>query len=158
MAGFFHTLLRPDHEEPSERSRVIEAANLLQVGEFQLLQLAYADWHGCEMPPALVDTIFNRYMFRDEVPVWARHYAQRIMDLAQRGELDDSRTAFHRYDCDYFRAPPQGVRRFGLAVFWIVFAMAGSLFLANLGDPVRVTSVLPPFFDTQNLNADESGN
>jgi len=154
MTGFFHTLIEPDHEEAGERSLVIQAANLLQVGEFQLLQLAYADWHGHDMPAALIDGMFSRYMFHDEVPIWARAYAHRILDMDRNGELDDSRPAFHRFDSDYFRAPPQGVRRFGLAVFWIVVALAGSLYVASLGGARHATSILPPFFDVESLPKD----
>ncbi len=100
MAGLLQTLLRPDHEEPSDRSDVAQAANLLQIGEFQLLQLAYAEWHGEDIPAALVDGLFARYMFHVEVPVWARPYARKILELDGDGELEDSREAFHRYDCD----------------------------------------------------------
>ena len=153
MAGLLQTLLRPDQEEPSDRSDVAQAANLLQIGEFQLLQLAYASWHGEEMPASMVDGLFERYMFKGEVPIWARHYARSIIEAAERDELDDSQPGFHRYDCDYYRTPPQGYRRFGLAVFWIVFAMAGSLALAQLAPETRATSVLPPFFESDDLES-----
>jgi hypothetical protein len=157
MAGLFHTLLKPDYEETSERSQIAQAANLLQVGEFQLLQLAYAEWHGVEMPAALTDGLFRRYMFAGEVPVWARQYARSILEMDRRGDLDDSRAAFHRYDCDYYRAPAEGKRRFAMAVLWIAFAMAGSLAIVNLGDRVTATSVLPPFFDEETLQPTQTG-
>ncbi len=43
LLSFWETLLHPDHEELAMKDRlvVISAANQLQVGEFQLLQLAY---------------------------------------------------------------------------------------------------------------------
>ena len=71
MAGLFQTLLRPDREEDSDRAEVAKAANLLQTGEFQLLQLAYYAWHGAEMPEAANDTIFRSYMLLSRVPAWA---------------------------------------------------------------------------------------
>ena len=42
LSSFWDTMLKPDHEEleMKERLVVISAANQLQVGEFQLLQLA----------------------------------------------------------------------------------------------------------------------
>ncbi|MCH7542778.1 MAG: hypothetical protein IIB65_03995, partial [Proteobacteria bacterium] len=46
MSNLFQTLMRPDREESEQRAEVARAANLLQLGEFQLLQLAYHDWHG----------------------------------------------------------------------------------------------------------------
>ena len=41
MGGFFHTLIKPDHDDDPEQGVIAEAANILQIGEFQLLQLAY---------------------------------------------------------------------------------------------------------------------
>jgi len=43
--NFFETLIHPDREEleNAERVLVCRAANVLQIGEFQLLQLAYKE-------------------------------------------------------------------------------------------------------------------
>lgn len=41
--GLLKTLFNPEHDEHPERAEIARAANLLQVGEFQLLQLAYKD-------------------------------------------------------------------------------------------------------------------
>ena len=41
MQGFFKTLVKPDWDDNPKRTEIIHAANLLQVGEFQLIQLAY---------------------------------------------------------------------------------------------------------------------
>ncbi len=72
----FQTLIRPDREENSQRAEVCKAANFLQVGEFQFLQLAYREWHKDEMPEELTNSIFKSYMLHDEVPHWARHYGR----------------------------------------------------------------------------------
>ena len=48
--NLFETLIHPDREEHPERAEVARAANLLQIGEFQLLQLAYQDWFGTDNP------------------------------------------------------------------------------------------------------------
>ena len=61
-----------------ERLVVISAANQLQVGEFQLLQLAYKEWFGEDLPEALVSKLFTSYMLHNYVPHWARHYARRM--------------------------------------------------------------------------------
>ena len=45
MKKFIRTLLRPDREETNlGADEIARAANILQIGEFQLLQLAYKDW------------------------------------------------------------------------------------------------------------------
>ena len=67
---FFKTLIRPDHEKYPERAQVGRAANLLQVGEFQFLQLAYREWFGHDMPTAMFNRLFDSYMLGDGVPYW----------------------------------------------------------------------------------------
>ena len=91
MADFFQTLLRPDREEDPERAEVTKVANLLQISEFELLQLAYYAWHGEDMPEAASDGIFRAYMLHSQVPAWARHYVRRVYELDEAGE-------FQRYD------------------------------------------------------------
>ena len=45
MTSLFQTLMKPDREDPGngDQADVARAANILMVGEFQLLQLAYFD-------------------------------------------------------------------------------------------------------------------
>ena len=69
MTTFFQTLIRPDREESAQRAEVAKAANLLQVGEFQFLQLAYSEWHGEEMSEELINHLFMAYMLYDQVPL-----------------------------------------------------------------------------------------
>ena len=70
MSSLWETLLHPDHEELEMKDRlaVISAANQLQVGEFQLLQLAYQEWHDKDLPEALMSRLFTSYMLQNEVP------------------------------------------------------------------------------------------
>ena len=70
MNKFFKTLMHPDQEdeEGDERAEVAKAANILQIGEFQLLQLAYHAWFDEDLPKVMVDKLFIDYMLRDEVP------------------------------------------------------------------------------------------
>ena len=102
MTGFFETLIRPDKEELDnmDRREVGRAANVLQVGEFQLLQLAYRDWHDEDLPEFMVDRLFHDYMIHNDVPPWARHYARKILRLDETGEISDDHR-YHRYDNDY---------------------------------------------------------
>ena len=59
MKDFFQTLLKPDREDPEakERAEVARAADILMIGEFQFLQLAYYEWHGDDLPVELVDKL-----------------------------------------------------------------------------------------------------
>ena len=155
MAGLLKTLLRPDREDDPERAQVARAANLLQVGEFQLLQLAYFAWHGEELPEALSDEIFRSYMLRDEVPAWARHYARRVLLLDELGDLDDRDPRYHRYDTEYFKALPLGVRRLTWVICCLAFLMVGALAVGYVA-PVEVTSMHPPFFTVKQLSPDKN--
>ena len=150
MINFIKTLIRPDQEEDPERTVVARAANILQVGEFQLMQLAYHDWYGQELPAALCDQLFQAYMLRDEIPTWARHYARRIIDFEDRGLIDCNDAYYHRYDREYVTHVPQGVRQFTvvsviLASILVLGVVIGELAAGEDG------SLLPPYFDQRDF-------
>ena len=48
---------------------------------------------------------------------------------------------------------PLGARRLALALCCIAFVMGGGLFVGHLA-PVKVTSILPPYFSEQELAPD----
>lgn len=150
--NLFDVLLHPDREEleMKERNQVIEAANTLQVGEFQFLQLAYRDWYGRDLPEALVDRLFTSYMLNNEVPHWARRYAREILADAEHGHYHDQDPAYHRYDADYRARVPHGTERFLRATGILVFIMVSVLVAAELsvGTP---TTILPPYFEEEEL-------
>ena len=151
-SSFWATLLHPDHEEleMKERLVVISAANQLQVGEFQLLQLAYRAWHHEDLPEEQVSKLFTSYMLHNRVPYWARHYARRILDGYERGELDDNAPKFHRYDHEYHTHVPRGVQRFCTVAAGVFIAVFGSIYVANhVVD--SATSMLPPYFEERDL-------
>ncbi len=127
--GLWKTLLHPDHEEVEMKERlvVISAANQLQVGEFQLLQLAYREWYGEDLPEDLVSELFTSYMLRNRVPHWARHYARRVIDGYERGELDDNSPLFHRFDHDYRTRMPRGLQRFCVDAAGVIICVFGSI-------------------------------
>ncbi len=150
MSSFWDTLIKPDHEELEMHDRliVISAANQLQIGEFQLLQLAYREWFDHDLPEALVAKLFTSYMLYNEVPHWARHYARRILDGCECGDIDDNAPRYHRYDHDYHLVVPQGVRRFCIAATCVCVTVFGSIYIANqmVKSPM---SILPPYFDRE---------
>ncbi len=144
------TLLQPDHDENEERAEVADAANLLQVGEFQLLQLAFHAWHERDMPQAMIDPIFTRYMLYNEVPFWARQYARQIIEIDRRGELDDNQPRYHRYDSEYRTHVPDGAKKFIWAAMILIFAIFGSILLAD-GITGDSGSIFPPYLDGEDM-------
>ena len=153
LKGLFKTLIKPDREEheQSDRGEVAKAANILQVGEFQLLQLAYFDWFDEDLPEPMVDSLFRNYMLRDEVPHWARYYARKVIEGERRGIVDINHSSFHRYDHDYVTHVPKGLRRFSQAALFLVLFIAGGMIFSHFAASGKASSVLPPYFDRANL-------
>jgi len=169
MPNFLQTLIHPDQDENEDRALIAHAANILEIGEFQLLQLAYYEWHGCNLPESETDSIFHGFMVQSRVPPWAKHFARRVLDHESRGELNGRHPYFHRYDSEYHRASALGSRRLAVAVGAIVLAVGGGILLshfatqgtaatANRPAPtdtanpsLRSGSVTPPFFSEEEL-------
>ena len=152
MLDLFRTLLRPDREGNPEESVVARAATVLQVGEFQFLQLAYNHWYGAEMSPAECDLLFRAYMLHGQIPTWARHYARSVLEAEARGRLNDKDPDFHRYDHNYVTHVPNGVRHFTLATMFLAVVLVGGLLLSELAGG-EATSVLPPYFSPDELQS-----
>ncbi|MBC8338033.1 MAG: hypothetical protein ISR51_00885 [Rhodospirillales bacterium] len=152
LSSLWETLLHPDYddEEMRERQVVIEAANQLQVGEFQLLQLAYREWYGKDLPEAQVAKLFTDYMLRSDVPHWARHYARNIVHGCETGTIDENEPRYHRYDHEYGKPVRHGVRRFWIAVFWLVLFVGGGILAAELVTD-NPASIFPPYLETDEL-------
>lgn len=150
--NFFSTLLHPDREELEMEDRMIvsSAANILQVGEFQLLQLAYQEWFGEDLPEAMVTQVFSAYMLRNEVPHWARHYARVILMREEQGILAENDARYHRYDHQYHTTVPRGVQQFCLVSGLLALALVAGIVIAN-STVTQPTTRLPPYFDREEL-------
>ena len=59
MKDFIQTMIKPDWDDNPKKEEILFAANLLEIGEFQLLQLAYKDWYGEELPERLIHSIIK---------------------------------------------------------------------------------------------------
>ena len=155
--NLFDALIHPDREEHPERAEVARAANLLQVGEFQLLQLAYKDWFDKEMPTSECDRLFGAYMLHDQVPHWARHYARRILGLDAAGMLDGHDPAYHRYDPHYRTVDPEGVRKFFTAAVFIIAFLGGSLWFSHLSVEEHTSQMFPPYVSDRDVGIPARG-
>ncbi len=154
MNSLWQTLLRPDREENPDRADMVKAANILQVGEFQFLQLAYRDWFGREMPESAANGVFRRFIVQGNTPHWARLYASRILDWDARSLLDENNPEYHRYDSDYYSNVQHGTRRFAVALAFLIFALGGGLALSHYAvtrPDSKGTSVVSPYFDEKEL-------
>lgn len=148
--NLFDLVFRPHLEEASDKAEVCEAANLLQIGEFQFLQLAYYEWYGRDMPEQLYGRVFQNHMVCGAVPFWARHYARQVLEMERAGRLNDQHPHFHRYDSGFAQQHPKPVWEFWATSLLFLVVLAGSIMIANMSvrDPV---SLLPPYFERSSL-------
>ena len=79
MNSFLKTLIKPDWDENPKRTEILHAANLLHIGEFQLIQLAYNVWYKKDLPEDKINKLFSEYMLSGIIPIWVMHYAQDII-------------------------------------------------------------------------------
>ncbi len=101
MDGLLKTLIKPDWDDNPKRSEILHAANLLHVGEFQLIQLAYKTWFSEDLPEDKINIIFSEYMVTGIIPIWVTHYAQDIIKLNKANVLDSFNDKYHVYDHEF---------------------------------------------------------
>ena len=101
MNGLFKTLLKPDWDDNPKRSEILSAANILHIGEFQLIQLAYKVWYKEELPEEKIDKIFSEYMVTGIIPIWVTYYAKDIIKLDSANVLNSFDEKYHIYDHEF---------------------------------------------------------
>jgi len=101
MNSFFKTLIKPDWDDNPKRSEILTAANILQVGEFQLIQLAYKIWYREDLPEDKINKIFDEYMITGIIPIWVTYYAKDIIKLDDANVLNSYDKKYHVYDHEF---------------------------------------------------------
>ena len=101
MNDFLKTLIKPDWDDQPKRSEILQAANILQIGEFQLIQLAYKVWYKEELPEYKISKIFSEYMVNGIIPIWVTSYAQDILKLDEANKLNSYDEKYHVYDHEF---------------------------------------------------------
>jgi len=101
MDGLLKTLIKPDWDDSPKRSKILHAANLLHIGEFQLIQLAYKTWYSEDLPEDKINKIFNEYMITGIIPVWVTYYAKDILKMDKANVLDPFNDKYHVYDHEF---------------------------------------------------------
>ena len=101
MNGLLKTLVKPDWDDNPKRSEILNAANLLEVGEFQLIQLAYKVWYKKDLPEDKINKIFSEYMVNGIIPIWVTYYARDIIKLDKAKVLNSYEEKYHVYDHEF---------------------------------------------------------
>jgi hypothetical protein len=140
LSGFsWERKLRPDVSE------VIEAAAMLDTTEFDIFRRAYSSWFGEKADDGTIEGFFVAYMFKEQVPVWVRHYTRPLLAIGLR-EGDD---ALERYR---IRRPPTSLLTKltgGLSTILIIALLTLLVLLAmNAAELMQLfdTCYFPPCF------------
>ena len=149
MNGLLKTLIKPDWDDSPKRSEIIQAANLIQIGEFQLIQLAYKDWYNENLPEDKINIIFNEYMVSGIIPIWVTYYARDIIKLDKANVLESYNKKYHVYDHEFGEHIDDEKKRKNLGIFYtvlIVFVFIASHYMAinNVDEPA---GFYPPYIE-----------
>ncbi len=133
MKGLFKTLVKPDWDDNPKRSEILYAANLLQIGEFQLIQLAYKVWYKKDLPEEKINIIFSEYMLTGIIPIWVSYYAQDIIKMENANVLNGYDDKYHVYDHEFGEFIPNEKKRKMRGIFYafiIGLVFIGSHYMA----------------------------
>ena len=151
MNGLVKTLIKPDWDDNPKRSDILHAANLLHVGEFQLIQLAYKVWYNEDLPEDKINKIFSEYMVTGIIPIWVTHYAQDILKLNKANVLDSFNDKYHVYDHEfgkYISTEKQRKRRVIFYALIIGIVFVGSHYMAiNYVEEEGSAGFYPPYVE-----------
>ena len=129
MNGLVKTLIKPDWDDNPKRSEILNAANLLHVGEFQLIQLAYKVWYKEDLPEDKINKIFSEYMVTGIIPIWVTHYAHDILKLSKANVLDSFNDKYHVYDHEFGKYISTEKQRKRRGIFYAL--IIGMVFIAS---------------------------
>ena len=153
MKDFLHTLIKPDWDDNLKRSEILSAANLLQIGEFQLIQLAYKVWYKENLPEDKINLIFEEYMIRGIIPIWVTYYAEDIIKLDNANVLNNYDEKYHVYDHEfgaYIYDNKQRRRRGVLYATIISFVFIATHYMAiNYVEDNESAGFYPPYIEKE---------
>ena len=129
MDGLLKTLIKPDWDDNPKRSEILRAANLLHIGEFQLIQLSYKSWYNEDLPEDKINKIFSEYMVTGIIPIWVTDYAQNILKLNKANVLDSFNDKYHVYDHEFGKYISTEKQRRRRGIFYTL--IIGIVFIAS---------------------------
>jgi hypothetical protein len=149
MNGLLKTLIKPDWNDSPNRSEIIQAANLIQIGEFQLIQLAYKTWHKENLPEDKINNIFNEYMISGIMPIWATYYARDIIKLDKANVLDSYNKKYHIYDHEFGKHISDEKQRKSRGIFYTILigiVFVGTHYMA-INNVEEAAGFYPPYIE-----------
>jgi len=131
--GLLKTLVKPDWDDNPKRSEILNAANLLHIGEFQLIQLAYKVWYKENLPEKKINNIFSEYMITEIIPIWVTYYARDIIKMEHANVLNSYDEKYHVYDHEFGEYIHDSKQRKKRGIFYamiIAIVFIGSHYMA----------------------------
>ena len=129
MNGLLKTLIKPDWDDNPKRSEILHAANLLQIGEFQLIQLAYKVWYEQNLPEEEINKIFSYYMVSGIIPIWVTYYARDIIKMENANVLNSYAEKYHVYDHEFGEYLQDDQKRKKRGIFYAI--IVGIVFIGT---------------------------
>ena len=129
MNGLVKTLIKPDWDDNPKRSEILHAANLLHIGEFQLIQLAYKVWYKQDLPEEKINKIFSYYMISGIIPIWVTYYARDIIKMENANVLNSYAEKYHVYDHEFGEYLQDDQKRKKRGIFYAI--IVGIVFIGT---------------------------
>jgi hypothetical protein len=127
--GLVKTLIKPDWDDNPKRSEILHAANLLHIGEFQLIQLAYKVWYKQDLPEEKINKIFSYYMISGIIPIWVTYYARDIIKMENANVLNSYAEKYHVYDHEFGEYLQDDQKRKKRGIFYAI--IVGIVFIGT---------------------------
>ena len=151
MNGLVKTLIKPDWDDNPKRSEILNAANVLQIGEFQLIQLAYKVWFKEDLPEEKINKIFSEYMVSGIIPIWVTYYAIDILKMENANVLNAYDEKYHVYDHEFGESIKDEKKRKRLGIFYafiVGIVFIGSHYMAaNYVSIEEPADLFPPYVE-----------
>lgn len=112
---------------------VLEAAEALDLGEYEMFCLAWRRWSGEPENHRRIEGAFARYMFRGVVPPWARGFARAVLERRDAGRLD--RFAFGAHEVRRRPAWTPAGRYYVIGLFALVCVFVAVLVVQRPAQP-----------------------
>jgi len=149
--GLVKTLIKPDWDDNPKRSEILNAANVLQIGEFQLIQLAYKVWYKKDLPEEKINKIFSEYMVSGIIPIWVTYYAIDILKMENANVLNAYDEKYHVYDHEFGESIKDEKKRKRLGIFYafiVGIVFIGSHYMAaNYVSIEEPADLFPPYVE-----------
>ena len=85
-------------DTPADLDTLMLTREALDVSEFEVFRMAYAEWYGEKAPPSRLEKQFDDYLSSGALPFYVRHYCRHFVDnhpeCIQAAQTSERRSRF----------------------------------------------------------------